>query len=146
MWQKQPGESTQDKLMSDLVNVKFVVLVRQSGSILPHQRREGKPKQLLLSFVLRCKNTNLDSSLKQADNSFLSFPQTMDKSQKSFWLFGLKLMMTSCGLTGTVSELKAEVRPSETVDGDGKFDELAPSGTVVVVEHKGSVLRHGGLP
>lgn len=48
-------------------------------------------------------------------------------------------------LTGTMSELEAEVTASESVDGDGKFDGLTPSRAVVVVEHQGAMLRHIGL-
>ncbi len=48
-------------------------------------------------------------------------------------------------LTGAVSELEAQVRPSEAVDGNGQFDHFAPSRAVVVVEHEGAMLRHAGL-
>ena len=40
----------------DLIDVEFMALVRQGGPVLPHQRREGKPKQLLLPLVLCCGN------------------------------------------------------------------------------------------
>lgn len=49
--------------MSDLVNVEFVTLVWKSGPILPHQRSEGKAKQLLLSFVLRCRGRGNEKEL-----------------------------------------------------------------------------------
>lgn len=52
---------------------------------------------------------------------------------------------TSNTLTGAVSELEAQVGPSETVDGNRQFDHLAPSRAVVMVEHKGAVLWHVGL-
>lgn len=45
-----------------------------------------------------------------------------------------------------MSKLKAEVGPSEAVDGNGEFDDLAPPGAVVVVEDEGAVLRDVGLP
>lgn len=45
-----------------------------------------------------------------------------------------------------MSELEAQVGAPEAVDGDGQFDDLAPAGAVVVVEHEGAVLRHVGLP
>lgn len=48
-------------------------------------------------------------------------------------------------LTGTMSELEAQVGASEAIDGNRQFDHFAPSGTVVVVEHEGAVLRHTGL-
>ena len=44
-----------------------------------------------------------------------------------------------------MSELEAQVRPSESVDGDRQFDHLTPSGAVVVVEDEGAVLGHVGL-
>lgn len=49
------------------------------------------------------------------------------------------------GLTGTVSELEAQVGPPETVYGNGQFDHLAPAGAVVVVEHEGAILAGVGL-
>lgn len=45
-----------------------------------------------------------------------------------------------------MSELEAQVGAPEAIDGDGQFDDLAPAGAVVVVEHEGAVLRHVGLP
>lgn len=44
-------------------------------------------------------------------------------------------------LTGAVAELKAQVRASEVVDGDGKLEELRPARTVVVVENKTAVVH-----
>lgn len=38
-----------------------------------------------------------------------------------------------------MSELKAQVRASEPVDGDGQFDDLPPARTITVVENKGVV-------
>lgn len=37
-------------------------------------------------------------------------------------------------LTGTMSELEAQVGAAEAVYGDGQFDELSPARTIVVVE------------
>lgn len=51
----------------------------------------------------------------------------------------------SVGLTGTMSELKAQVGPPETVYGDGQLDHLAPAGAVVVVEHERAILAGVGL-
>lgn len=48
-------------------------------------------------------------------------------------------------LTGAVSELKAKVGASESVNGNGQFDDLTPSRAVVVIEHEGTVLWHVGL-
>lgn len=45
-------------------------------------------------------------------------------------------------LTGTVAELKAQVRASEVVDGDRKLEEFRPAGTVVVVENKTAVVHN----
>lgn len=44
-------------------------------------------------------------------------------------------------LTGAVAELKAQVRASEVVDGDGKLEELRPPRTVAVIEHKTAVVH-----
>ena len=44
-----------------------------------------------------------------------------------------------------MSELEAQVGSSESVDGNGQFDDFAPSRAVVVIEHEGAVLRHTGL-
>lgn len=43
-------------------------------------------------------------------------------------------------LTRTVSELKAQMGPPESVDRDGQFDNFTPAGAVVVVENEGAVL------
>lgn len=48
-------------------------------------------------------------------------------------------------LTGAVSELEAQVRASEAVDGDGKLEELRPARTVVVVEDEAPVVNNTGL-
>lgn len=48
-------------------------------------------------------------------------------------------------LTGAVSELEAQVRASEAVDGDGKLEELRPARTVVVVEDEAPVVSNTGL-
>lgn len=48
-------------------------------------------------------------------------------------------------LTGAVSELEAQVRASEAVDGDGKLEELRPARTVVVVEDEAPVVYNTGL-
>lgn len=49
-------------------------------------------------------------------------------------------------LTGTVSELEAQVRTSETVDGNRQFNDFTPSRAVVVIKHEGAVLWDVGLP
>ena len=48
-------------------------------------------------------------------------------------------------LTGTVSELEAQVGAPEPVDGDGQFDNLSPARTVAVVEDEGVVGTPVGL-
>ena len=55
-------------------------------------------------------------------------------------------MVSGTELTGAVSELKAEVGPSEAVDGDGQLHHLAPAGAVVVVQDEGAVLTGVRLP
>lgn len=42
--------------------------------------------------------------------------------------------MWDVSLTGTVSELEAQVGAAEAVDGDRQFDDLSPARTVIVVE------------
>lgn len=49
-------------------------------------------------------------------------------------------------LTGAVTELKAQVRASEVVDGDRKLEELRPARTVVVVENKTAVIHNARFP
>ena len=49
------------------------------------------------------------------------------------------------GLTGTVSELEAQVGAPEAVYGNGQLDHLVPAGAVVVVEHERAILAGVGL-
>ncbi len=44
------------------------------------------------------------------------------------------------GLTRTVAELEADMRPPEHVDWDGQLDKLRPARAVVVVKHEGVIL------
>lgn len=44
-------------------------------------------------------------------------------------------------LTGAVSELKAEMGPSETIYGNGQLDHLAPARAVVVIQDERAILR-----
>lgn len=45
-----------------------------------------------------------------------------------------------------MSELKAEVGPSESINGNRQFDHLTPARAVVVVEDEGAILWDVGLP
>lgn len=49
-------------------------------------------------------------------------------------------------LTGTMSELEAQVGAPEAVDGDGQFDNLPPARTIAVVEDERVVGTPVGLP
>lgn len=48
-------------------------------------------------------------------------------------------MWREVSLTGTMSELEAQVGASEPVDGDGQFDNFPPARTIAVVEDEGVV-------
>lgn len=48
-------------------------------------------------------------------------------------------------LTWAMSELKAEVGASETIDGNRQFNHFTPARAVVVVEDEGAILRDVGL-
>lgn len=54
-------------------------------------------------------------------------------------------MEREISLTGTVSELEAQMGASEPVNGDGQFDNLSPARTVAVVEDEGVVGTPVGL-
>lgn len=48
-------------------------------------------------------------------------------------------MWRKISLTGTVSELEAQVGAPEPVNGDGQFDNFSPARTITMVEDKGVV-------
>lgn len=51
----------------------------------------------------------------------------------------LKGMWREVSLTGTVSELEAQVGAPEPINGDGQFDNFSPARTITVVEDEGVV-------